>query len=111
MTLPEEIERRVEILTRVWWVWFLVYMGLGARANMAGGTSFLAATVDDVDSLWVKLIFLNIPLQIVLALSAIFCSRSSKSGREQRIGLGLAAVNTTLVFVHLVLSLYFRFAQ
>ena len=109
--MPIEIERRVEILTRIWWAWFLVYMLLGALAMMGGGTSFLAATVDHVDSLWVKLVFLNIPLQIVLALSANFCSRSSKSDREQRIGLGLAVVNTTLVLVHVVLSLYFRFAQ
>ena len=108
--MADQIGRRIEILTKVWWAWFVVYMLLGARATMAGGTSFLAATLDHVDSLWVKLIFLNIPLQIVLALSAGICSRSPKPGRR-RIGLGVAAVNTTLVLVHLALALYVRFAQ
>ncbi len=107
--MADQIERRVEILARVWWAWFVVYMLLGARAMMAGGTSFLAATVDHVDSLWVKLIFLNIPLQIVLALVANSLSHSSKPG-SQRIGIGVAAVNVTLILVHLVLSLYYRFA-
>ena len=108
--MADQIERRVELLTRVWWAWFVVYMLLGTRAMMAGGTSFLAATVDHVDSLWVKLIFLNMPLQIVLALTAIICSRSPKLGRR-RIGLGVAAVNTTLVFVHFALALYVGFDQ
>ena len=108
--MTDQIERRIEILTRVWWVWFVAYMLLGARAMMAGGTSFLAATVDHVDSLWVQLIFLNIPLQIVLALSAVICSRSPKSCRR-RIGLGVATVNTTLILVHFALALYVRFAQ
>lgn len=107
--MADQIERRVEILTRLWWAWFVVYMLLGARAMMDGGTSFLAAAVDHVDSLWVKLIFLNIPLQIVLALSAGICSRSPKSGLK-RVGLGVAVLNTTLVLVHLVLALYIRFA-
>jgi len=109
--MPIEIESRVQMLTRIWWIWFLAYMILGALTMEGGGTSFLAATVDQVDSLWVKLIFLNIPLQIVLALSAIFCSRSSKSPKEQRIGLGLAVLNTLLILVHFVLSLYFEFLQ
>ncbi len=108
--MTDEIERRVEILNRVWWAWFVAYMLLGARAMMARETSFLAATVDHVDSLWVQLIFLNIPLQIVLALTAVICSRSLKLGRR-RIGLGVAAVNTTLVLVHLALALYVKFAQ
>jgi hypothetical protein len=108
--MEDQIERRVEILARAWWAWFVVYMLFGARSMMAGGTSFLAATLDHVDSLWVKLIFLNIPLQIVLTLSAVICSRSPKSSRR-RIGLGVAAVNTALVVVHLTLALYFRFAQ
>jgi hypothetical protein len=108
--MADQIERRVEVLTRVWWAWFVVYMFLGSKAMMEGGTSFLAATVDHVDSLWVELIFLNIPLQIVLALSAVICSRSSKYGLK-RIGLGVAVVNTTLVLVHLALALYVRFAQ
>ena len=110
MTMTDQIEQRIEILTKVFLAWFVVYMLLGARAMMAGGTSFLAATVDHVDSLWVKLIFLNIPLQIVLALSAVICSRSSKSSLK-RIGLGVAAVNTTLILVHLAIALYVRFAQ
>jgi hypothetical protein len=110
MAMADQIERRVETLTRVWWAWFVVYMFLGSMAMMEGGTSFLAATVDHVDSLWVKLIFLNIPLQMVLALSAVICIRSPRSGRR-RIGLGVAAVNTTLILVHLALALYVRFAQ
>ena len=107
--MPDETKRRVEIFTKVWLVWFSAYMVLGGRAMMAGGTSFLAATVDHVDALWVKLIFLNIPLQIVLALVANSLSHSSKPG-SQRIGIGVAAVNVTLILVHLVLSLYYRFA-
>ena len=108
--MADDIERRVETLTRVWWGWFIAYMVLGGMATTNGRTSFLAATGDHVDSLWVMLIFLNIPLQMVLALSAIDLSRSPKSGRR-RIALAVAVVNTTLILVHIVLSLYFRFAQ
>ena len=98
--MADETERRVEVLAKVWLAWFFVYMVLSARANMAGGTSFLAATLDHVDSLWVILIFLNIPLQIVLCFIAVHCVRSPKSG-PRRIGLGVAAVNTTVVLVRI----------
>jgi len=108
--MTDQIERRVEILTRVWLAWFAAYMLLGSWAMMNGGISFLAGTVDHVDSLWAKLIFLNIPLQIVLALITGICSRSSKPGLKS-IGLGVAVVNTILVLVHLALSLCFKFAQ
>ena len=102
--MADETERRVEVLAKVWLAWFFVYMVLGARANMAGGTSFLAATPDHVDSLWVKLIFLNIPLQMVLALSALIF-------RRRRIGLGVAVATTTLILVHVVLSVFVEVAQ
>ncbi len=102
--MADETERRVEVLAKVWLAWFLVYMVFGARANMAGGTSFLAATVDHMDSLWVNLIFLNLPLQMVLALTALIF-------RRRRIGLGVAVANTTLILVHVVLSLFVEVAQ
>jgi len=108
--MKDQIERRVEKLLKVWLAWFAAYMFLGGRATMAGGTSFLAATVDHVDSLWVKLIFLNILLQIVLALTAVICSHSPSFGLKYT-GLGVAILNMALVLVHLALSLYFRFAQ
>jgi hypothetical protein len=108
--MVDRIEKRVEFLTKAWLAWFGVYMLLGARASMAGETSFLAAAVDDVDTLWVKAIFLNIPLQLILALTGFLLCRSSKLGCR-RIGFGVAIANTTLVFVHVVISIYFAFIQ
>ena len=47
-------------------IWFVVYMVL------QGQDGFFAVTVDRVQSVWVKLIFLNIPVQLILTIIASF---------------------------------------
>ena len=73
-------------------------------------TSFFAATVDHVDSLWLKLVFLNIPLQIVLALSAILLHESPKIGLRN-VCTVIAVVNTVLIALHIVISIVVYFTR
>ena len=46
-------------------IWFVVYMVL------QGQDGFFAVTVDRVQSVWVKLIFLNIPVQLILTITKV----------------------------------------
>ena len=61
----------VERLAMLWLAWFGVYMATGAFAMMQHRTGFFAGTVDLVQWGWFELVFLNIPLQLVLALAAL----------------------------------------
>lgn len=100
----DSIARTTRWLTRLWFAWFVLYMVTGVYATQRHRTSFLAATVDKVESLWVVLVFLNIPLQIVVILAASLCA-SSKSGVVRRSALVLAWTATGLVLGHVALSI------
>jgi len=100
----------VDRLAKLWLAWFCVYMATGAFAMMEHRTGFFADTVDHVQWLWVKLIILNIPLQIVLALTAIQLNKSSATG-TQKVGNAIAVVNTVLIVVHIVISIAVRFTR
>ncbi len=50
-------------MIRAFLAWLFVYM------TLQGQDGFFARTVDRIEALWVKLIFLNIPLQILLTLA------------------------------------------
>lgn len=80
-------------------VWFVVYMFL------QGNDGFFAVTIDRVQSTWVKLLFLNIPVQLVLTIIASYGLTKGRSPARTRIGLAVAIVNTVLIIVHIGLSL------
>jgi succinate dehydrogenase hydrophobic anchor subunit len=79
-------------------VWFVVYMFL------QGPDGFFAVTVDRVQETWVKLIFLNLPVQLILALIASFGLTKGESPARTRFGLAVAIVNAVLIIVHIGLS-------
>jgi len=93
----------VQRLARLWLGWFGAYLVLGVYAQANGTTSFLAAAVDHVEPLWIAILFLNLPLQTVLALVAIQCDRTRRTA-VRRTGTAIAIVNTVLILVHAILA-------
>ena len=79
-------------------VWFLVYIFL------QGQDGFFAVTVERVQSTWVQLIFLNIPVQLILTIIASYGLTKGQSPARTRFGLGVAIVNAVLIIVHIGLS-------
>jgi hypothetical protein len=100
----------VSRLTNVWLAWFCVYMVSGAYAMMQNRTSFFAGTLDHVESLWIKLVFLNIPLQIVLALVSSQLDKSSQVGMR-KVGAVVAMINTGLIVLHILISMLVHFTR
>ncbi len=84
----------VEQLARIWLIWAIAYLV----------TDIFKATVDHVDSLWIKFVFLNIPLQLALALLALMLVRSEPSS-QKALGLAIAIVNTALIGGHIVTTI------
>jgi hypothetical protein len=97
-------------LNNVWLAWFCVYMVTGAYAMMQNRTSFFAGTLDYIESLWIKLFFLNIPLQIVLALVAFQLNKSSQIGMR-KVGAVVAMINTGLIVLHILISVLVHFTR
>ncbi len=93
----------VRRLLTFWGAWFVVYFFLGALSLSNGETSFFAKTVDRIDQTWVKLIFLNIPLQLILMAVAVACLRAGRTD-ARRVGLVLATAVSLLIAVHVALS-------
>lgn len=78
--------------------WFVVYMSL------QGMNGFFASTVDRVQTTWVQLVFLNIPLQLFLAFIASWGLTKNRSPSITRFALAVAVVNALLIVVHIGLS-------
>jgi hypothetical protein len=78
-------------------VWLLIYM------VVQGQNGALAQTVDAVDARWVRLTFLNIPLQMLLTLLTAV-GASSRSAPTRGLGWAAALLNLVLVVGHVVLS-------
>lgn len=93
----------IERLAFLWLLWFAAWFVLGAAGPAEGDSALLAGTVDRVDSLPVKLVFLNLPLQMMLALSALLTA-SSPYPTVRRVGAVLAIAVTLLILIHLVIS-------
>lgn len=93
----------VEALARLWWIWFAAYFGSGIYANLNGTTSLLAGTVDRVETTWIALVFLNLPLQMMLAISALLVDRSPRRSLK-RLAIGIGVTLSLLIVVHLILS-------
>jgi len=77
--------------------WLFVYTVL------QGQDGFFARTVDRVEPWWVRLVFLNIPLQILLTLVTTACARSPRPA-VLNVGVWVGALNSVLVVVHIILS-------
>jgi hypothetical protein len=90
-------QKALNWLVRAFLIWLLVYL------MKQGQDGFFARTVDRIDALWVKLIFLNLPLQILLALVTSSCA-SSERPAVLKTGLWLGGLNAILILVHIVLS-------
>lgn len=86
------------VFLRCFLIWFVVYMVL------QGQDGFFAVTADRVKSVWVKLLFLNIPVQLILTIIASFGLTQGKSPARTRFGLAVAIVNAILIVVHIGLS-------
>ncbi|MEO2033481.1 MAG: hypothetical protein ABGZ35_15495 [Planctomycetaceae bacterium] len=83
---------------RAFLVWFVVYMFL------QGQDGYFAVTIDRVHSTWVKLLFLNIPVQLTLTIIASYGLTKGQSPARTRFGLAIAIVNAALIIVHIGLS-------
>ena len=79
-------------------VWFVVYVFL------QGQDGFFAVTVDRIHSTWVKLLFLNIPVQLILTIIASYGLTKGQSPARTRFGLAVAMVNAVLIIGHIGLS-------
>ena len=79
--------------------WFVVYMLL------QGQDGFFAVTIDRVQSTWVSLLFLNIPVQLILTIIASYGLTKGPSPARTRFGLAVAIVNAVLIIVHIGLSM------
>lgn len=86
-------------MTRAFAVWFFVYL------FAQGQDGVFAASVDHVDATWIKLLFLNIPLQLGLALVAMTGLHPLASKKTVRMMLGVAIVNALLIAIHVAISL------
>ena len=84
-------------MIRAFLAWILVYMVL------QGQDGFFARTVDRIDALWIKLLFLNVPLQILLTLVTTI-SAGSERPVILKVGLWTGALNGVLILVHIILS-------
>ena len=80
-------------------VWFVVYMFL------QGQDGFFAVTIERVQSTWMKLLFLNIPVQLILTIIASFGLTKGQLPARTRFGLAIAIVNAVLIIVHIGLSM------
>jgi succinate dehydrogenase hydrophobic anchor subunit len=80
-------------------VWFVVYMLL------QGQDGFFAVTIDRVQSTWLQLLFLNIPVQLILTIIASYGLTKGQSPARTRFALAIAIVNAVLIVGHIGLSM------
>ncbi len=90
-------QRILHWVVRTFLGWLFVY------SVLQGQDGFFARTVDRIDAVWVELLFLNIPLQILLTLVIMVCAGSERPA-VLRAGLWVGALNGILVLGHIVLS-------
>ncbi|MCJ7580404.1 MAG: hypothetical protein MUP98_07700 [Candidatus Aminicenantes bacterium] len=89
--------RTLHWMIRTFLVWMFVYMVL------QGQDGFFARTADRIEVEWIKLLFLNIPLQILLTFVTSICA-GSKRPVILKVGLWIGALNVVLIVVHIILS-------
>ncbi len=101
--------RTIHLLARIWLVWIWAFLIFGGMAMMSHTTSFLAAPADGPFPLWFKLVFLNMPLQIALALSAVVLMLRKQSDPPSVFLSVLAIATTALMATDLVVAIWFKF--
>ena len=92
--------KAIHILEKAWLVWLAAF-GLGGP-DWVPQLQFISGAVDHIDSLWIKLVFLNLPLQLVLMLTVHALKGGSESA--QRAAFSLALLTTGLILWHLGIS-------
>ena len=90
---------RMKILARLWWAWALVYFATGAIAMMQGGTGLFARPLDEFESFPFKLVFLNFPLQMLLAITA-YALWDENNAPRKALGTWLGMAATVLIGVN-----------
>lgn len=90
--------RALRLLVRGFLVWVFVYL------TLQGQDGYFARTADHVDSLWLKLSFLNVPVHLVLTFATVVCAESERPG-VWRLGLWIGGVNAVLILGHVALSI------
>lgn len=90
---PTALDRLLQLFL----IWLLVYL------IAQGQDGALARTADVVDTHWMRLTFLNIPLQMALTLLTAL-GASSRSSATRGLAWAAAVVNLVLVLGHVVLS-------
>ncbi len=84
--------RRLLAVPFCWWFLYVVFRDL------------FAGTVDRVDAPWVKWLFLNIPLQLLLVGGASYLLNSKKRAAKRR-GAVLLLIVLALIVTHILISL------
>lgn len=81
-------------------LWFVVYI-YSQEQN-----GFFAVTVDRVQSVWVQLIFLNIPLQLFLTIISGFGLTRGRFPTRTRLCLAVAMINAVSILGHIGISFF-----
>jgi len=90
---------QMKILARIWWGWVLVYFATGCIANMQGGTGIFARPIDEFESVPFILVFLNFPLQMLLAITA-YSLWEKKNAKLKMLGTWLGIAASVLIGVN-----------
>ncbi len=100
--------RTLESLSKLWVIWIWGYLILGGIAMMNGKTFFLAAAVDAPLPFWFKMVFLNVPLQIALALTATALLARTRTTEEKPgpFTVATSCAATLLILVNLVTAIW-----
>ena len=101
-------QETLEGLSKQWLWWFGAYFLTGAIAMMSSQTSFLATPVDYPLPLWFKLVFLNVPLQLWLALiGTVMINRDAPYRWHRTATLIVSSATTLLISINLITALWF----
>ena len=97
---------KIKILARWWWGWALVYFATGAIAMMQGGTGLFARPLDEIESLPFNLVFLNFPLQMLLASTA-YALWDEDNATRKTLGTWLGMAASVLIGVNFFVGCWF----
>ena len=103
--LPSKDLLQRKILPGLWIGWLVVYMWI-APAFANPGTSFLAAPLDQPISPWLKMIFLNVPLQALCIFGALFSLPRSPQESVSVAAKVLSAVATLLIIANVAIAVF-----
>ena len=88
----------------LWIAWFAVYGLFDGWSLGSYRIPAFSETVDHIDTEWVQWVFLNVVLQLFLAIFALGFSFSRSRG-VRAIGLVTAYVNSALIAGHVAITL------